>query len=608
MAEQTATEQELVQIVNSYYQESENFFRSRRMRNLRNREAYDGEQDWSHKIPGQSTEFIPKTSQTVEQMVAFLKRGLTQFGDWFSIELGKGAPISNDAARAMLREAFARMPSIEEGEHISFVTVLTDALKSGLLETEMIFKVHGYQVHRNVPSVEEGEALTRVDLKPWTLKIDSIPYDLYNRDPTGRGLYRIHRVVRDYHQVLAMAERGEYDIEVVRRIKDQMDLEEEKERDKQQSDVKLHRRSIVLDECWGTLIGRDGEVKEEKVLLTIANQKHLIRPPTPYPFWHESHPFVEIPIIRRPFSVIHRALYDEVVPLNIALNELFNLMLDGGISSVWGVRQVRPSYLEDPSEISDGIPQNKTLVLNDTAPPDAKAIERVTEGEVPPDAMAMFNVLVNELNGAAKTNEINLGLLPPKQVRATEVVEASQNSAVVLDSIVSDVEAGIEKIIRKAWLVMLQNADELSTGDLQESLTRREQLALARMTEPERYAKMGAGAKFRVNGLSATLAKARDFQKIMALLQLAQQNPILFNAFIREYSGPKILAKVIRVLNINPEEIRRGGDEDGETEVQNVMGMIGLLNPRGSQVSEGATGEPGLPSEINQQMKPSQVA
>ena len=112
----------------------------------------------------------------------------------------------------------------------------------------------------------------------------------------------------------------------------------------------------------------------------------------------------------------------------------------------------------------------------------------------------------------------------------------------------------------------------------------------------------------------ATLAKARDFQKIMALLQVSAQNPVLQRAMMVKFDGERILEKIIRVLNLNPEDLERDPDKDPSQEIKTVMGMMMAQNgqmpgqgPAASNQSAGMTGEPGMPSEINQTAQPSQV-
>jgi hypothetical protein len=165
-------------------------------------------------------------------------------------------------------------------------------------------------------------------------------------------------------------------------------------------------------------------------------------------------------------------------------------------------------------------------------------------------------------------------------------------------------------VLRKAWLTLLQNADFLMESDLTELMSNKELLTLARMSPAERFAQLANGAKFRVFGLSQTLAKARDFQKIMALLQVAAQNPVLMRAMMVKFDGERILDKLIRLLNINPEDLARDPDKDSGPEITTTMALMQAMGGAGraaTNQSTGMTGEPGMPSEINQAAMPSQV-
>jgi hypothetical protein len=129
----------------------------------------------------------------------------------------------------------------------------------------------------------------------------------------------------------------------------------------------------------------------------------LIRKPEPNPFWHGESPFIACPIIRVPFSVWHKAVFDHASNLNLAINEIFNLMIDGGIASVWGTKQIRSDMLVNPEQITDGVPQGITLDIKNEVPWGQKVMDNLTEGQVPNDAMAMFESLSREFEAAALT-------------------------------------------------------------------------------------------------------------------------------------------------------------------------------------------------------------
>ena len=599
---------DIVSVLLDYRYEAEEARRDRLNRSRQNREAAHNIQDYSDKQEGQSTEFLPRTSAAVQQFKAFIKRGLIQFGHWFDMEMPDDSPISGEDARYILMEFLNNIPvSLFNQESTTIAHVLSDGGEVGLLESLIIMKVHGYKRKKPEFSFEEGK--TTFKLEPWNLVIELIKPEDYYPDPTGRKLYEIHRVERDLVDVVRLAEQGVYDKEVVNKIVQDYAKEEPEakarktEQDQNKVPPPKFRRRVVIDEFWGTIV-KDNKVLHENVFCAMANDTYLIRKPKPNPFWHGGSPFVAGPLTRVPFSVWHRALADDFVPLNKAINEMFNLMLDGGLASVWGIKQLHAEWLEDPRQVSNGISQGDTLAMNDSAPPDGKVLEQVATGQVPTDAMAMFQVLSGEFNAAALTNEIRLGQLPSKQVKATEVVEASQSQAVLLDSIVADCEFYTEQLLKKSWLTILQNMDDIDVRVIDSAVSRRAALILARMPKKDRFRILGNLAYFKVSGLSSLLNRARDFQKLMSIIQLIQGNPLLLQSFFRRFSGDKIIDLMFKQMNLDPRVMERSDEEKASMGKQAddaaVMQQLGLT---GSGRQGGGTGGQSQQSEINQEIQ-----
>ena len=556
---------------------------TRLWKNFQNRELYLGRQDWSHKQPGQSTEFLPKVGTSVEQMAALVRRGLVQFGNWFSVDVDnnvRGA-ISGTHIQSLM-EVFLKNLWRQNNKTQDVATVISDAVKIGMLESLIILKVHGGMMKTRkfiaeageVGLSEDGEAVRGEDTlrieesEEWRLRIDLVRPEDYYPDPTGNGLYEIHRVERDLHEVMEMAENGVYDMEAVKMLVNTdyprpMD-EERTDRDRNQDETTTpsFRKRVVLDEFWGTLLHSDGTVAHRNIVCTIANDTYLIRPPEPNPFWHQESPFIAEPIIRVPFSVWHKALYDDASNLNLAINEMFNLILDGGIAAVWGTRQIRLDDLDDPGQVSGGVPQGATLAVKSTLPHGQKVMETITEGNVPGDGMAVFQMLENEFAQAALTNEIKLGQIPTKQVRATEVIEANQSQSVTLDGFVADLENNvIVPLLRKSWYTVLQNADMLPPEVFTGLVDRRVALTLLRASPAERFSLFYGMANFQVHGLSDTMSKARDFQKFMAMQQVILTNPWLLQAAMRRLSADKTLDSMFNMMNFNPKQVEKTLDE-----------------------------------------------
>ena len=620
----------VIQAIQQCWDQADLARRDRIERNRRNRDVFLGRQDFSYKIPGQSREFLPKVPMSIEQMTSFVKRSLVQSDDWFSVTVDRqleefiyGSQVSS-LLRVFLNNLWA-----DGGQTTNISTVISDAVKIGLLESLMILKVHGGIVRKHRFFTEPGELITEESGKlrrgsptlkqseeeEWRLRIDLVRPEDYYPDPTGNNLYEIHRVERDLHQVLDMAERGIYDPDIVKQLVDtdykRSEDEERTSRDRAQNETiqPAFRKRVVLDEFWGTLLASDGTVAHRNVVATVANKKFLIRPPEPNPFWHQESPFCVRPLIRVPFSVWHKALYDSASELNLALNEMFNLILDGGLASVWGIRQVRLGDLEDPEQVSGGLPQGATLAVKDTLPHNGKVVETVTTGQIPNDAMAVFEFLNREFTQSAMTNELKLGALPAKNVKATEVVEASQSQAVTLDGIVSDIETGfMDSLLYKSWLTILQNADDIPENTMTNMLDARTAMLILRAQPEERFALFAGRTKFKVTGMSGTLSKNRNFQKLMAIHQAVQMNPALFQAYMTKYSPDKALRAMFRALDINPDDLQMTAEELQQLpqRLQELPAYAALTGggPGVMGGEENSGGEPGMQSEVSQMANP----
>lgn len=618
---------QVANIVLAYKRESERARETRMRKNRANREAFMSLQDWSHKKEGQSREFLPKVAVAAERFSAFVKRSLIQFGDWFTVDMRGGSILDGDDVRSILKYYLSHLPEEGDSKEVDVSVRIGDAVKAGSLDSLIVLKVYGRPVEKKRFALS-GQRVRRKKVKQWRLFIDLVRAEDYHRDPTGNGLYEIQVMERDLYQIKKQTtdNGGPYDPEVVEMLEADMDRLDPQERDEQErghdeTHDNKHRKRVELLECWGTLLDEQGEVLHENAVTTIANDRFVIREPESNPFWHGESPFIAEPIIRVPDSVWHRALYDDATSLNFSINELFNLMLDGGLASVHGIKQIRLDALEDPSQASSGIMQGDTLAVTSELPFGEQAVETVATGEVPNDAMNMFQVVEREFNTSALTNEIQMGFLPPKAVKATEVVEAEQNSAVTMDAIAADLEnAVLVQVLRKSWLTILQSASELDAEEIVRAIGPRKALILARMSPAERFVSMGQNSSIKVHGLSATVARSRDFQKLMALMQSIVGNPVLLQAGVRRISADKIITQMLKMLGVNPEHIEKDEIEAQrlQKDMQELPFFMDLVGGGARQASEGASrggsglgsedaGEPNFPAEVNQQSRPSEI-
>jgi len=594
----------LLTALRAYKREGDDAKKTRMKKNRDNMNAYLSVQDWSHKSEGQSQEFLPKTSVAVEQFGGFVKRALTQFGAYYDIELplGSESPISGSAIRELMNCSLDNL-LVGDNKFSSFQLQLSDGVKTGALESLCIFKIHG-NMHAEprfrFEAGDQGIKLEQDELESWKLRVDLVNPMNYGVDPTGANLYEYHTVEKDLHKVIELAEQGVYDSAAVARLENDFKMKEEDTRQRDQTghdDAQKpgFRKKVVITEFWCSIIDNDGKLVHRNVFCAMANDRYVIRKPTKNPFWHKKSPFVAIPLIRVPFSEWHKALFDDAVKLNFAENEIFNLIIDGGISAVWGIKQVRIDDLEDPAQAQGGFPQGETLAIKSTVPYGHKVLEKVAEGEVPRDSMAVLEMLSREFAAAALSSELKLGSLPSKQVRATEIVELSQSQAVTLDGIIADVEQMIEMVLERIWLTMLQNLDDFSASHILTAVGPRVAFTLGTMSPAERYSIFANNpCSFKVHGLSAMLARTRDFQKFMALLQAVTTNPLLFQAFFKKYSPDKVLNHMMKMLGINPERIEKDDMElqrlsQDLTELQQLLPLVSGPQGGGQQAAQSGT-------------------
>lgn len=555
-------DKDVAQTVLGYYREASEAKLRRMSKNQKNFDTYNLNGDFSHKRKGQSQEFLPKMQMAVDQIASFLTQGLmdqTDSGGWFDVSFQAGyepKTLTSQEWNKLLRH---------ELDEIDYASFFQDTLKSGLLGSLMISKIHGENVnHRKyvVRETTDGKRLARINKTVWRLKAETVRQEDYYPDPSGAGLYEIHDIEMDLHTLVEIAEARPdiFDMEAVNTIPVGNDSvqEHKKSRETDQNiPVPNNRKKIRVLECWGTLVGPDGKVSHRDVVTTITHDGIVIRPPMPIDLWDGDSPFVTSPIIRVPNSVWHRALMDAASNLNIAQNELFNLMLDGGIMAVFGIKQVRMNWLENPEEVEDGIPPGTTLGANASCPPGGKVLERVDTGTMSGEALSMYSLIDRESQSSALSNDIRTGNLPSRAVKATEIVAANQTIDGIFNGMVKYIDNKFCKpTLKKALLNMAANFDEMPREKIKSVLGFVRAEELSKFANEDIFADLANGMTLKVFGLTDVINRVNDFRKITTLLQTIGGNQDLMQEFRLKYSIEKFLGEIIKNLGIDLDKIK----------------------------------------------------
>lgn len=607
------TDDDIAQKILAFRDESEEARRTREDFNRRNIAAYHNRDCVTQKIDGQSNEFLPKTQVAVDTLAAYIEQGITGYGDWFQVSLEPNPYITQTPMKAHLVQKLMRY-HLEHPPRglLPFSTIISDAVKYALLQSLLVLKVHGKFVTERVPNIDfsliretseqeityrQESDLNLIERTVWHPLVEVIRPEDYFPDPSGSGLYEIHRFEKDYYELIdqAQGEHAIYNMEEVEKITSTSThserhtrMDDETNQDGAHNRV-IGRKRIVCYEFWGTLLDEDGHVLAapdgtlyKNIVCTITECGRLIRAPQVNPFWHQQSPFCVAPLSRVPGSVYHKAIFDSVVDLNIAQNNLYNLIFDAGVSSVWGTKQFAAHRVANAEEFQNGIPPGSVLVLTEDADPQIPVMTRIPDGNLPSDALNLFNLMEREADRASMVNSFKQGVLPPRQVKATEIQASENQSSVLMDNLLRTLEVHvIQPVLTKYWMNILQNSDmwgSLKTvAIIGEEATR----FIAGIPPAMRFYLYAEGTHFKVDGLSSLQKNTQQFQKIMALLQGASTTPLLLQEFMQRISMPKMLDFMLKIMNINPEMFEATDEEKASLEqrMEQMKQIQQMMNP-----------------------------
>lgn len=601
---------ELIQTVLQYHQHSKTYKSERQRRNNFNWNIYQGKQDYSHKRKGQSKEFVPKLALGVEYLVATVLNGLTnRSDDWFSIQKGLQPDdvFDPDTIRTIM--------SYELYNADAYV-FLSNAIKNVGLDSFVSAKVYGcieniprFHVEPGTPFVQvEGQPpqkakktkVEKTEVKRWKLAIDLIDFESYDEDPEPNPsgpLYKIHTVKRDLHELIEVAENYPdiYDMKVIKSIQESFEDQEAEENKRQrkgqtkatQADF---RKKITMREMWGTVLDRQtGKIKEKNIVMTIANDKYLIRPPQKNTRMDGKDPFVSSSLINIPGSIHGKGFLDAAASMNKTYNEGYNLLLDGFFDQIKGIKQFRRGIMTNPRQASGSIPTGATVEIDESTPPGVQVIEKCRTGEVPQDAFGFLKYTEDNLNESMFSNENRLGGYPSSSsTKATAISIADQSLSGIMGGLARIFEDKfVAPLLEKSWAEILQNMtpETFAEEEIVNLLGKEKALQLSKMTVDERYARGALAGKFSVRGISAIMSRAREFQKLVSILDIVSKSPELYAEFKNKFSMGRTLSAILSAANMREDELKLTEEEKKLAKVKGSIQQImeSALQQAGSQ-------------------------
>lgn len=599
------TDKQIIDWILSCRKEAEEAKHDRMELNKSNYDMFHLRHDFSHKKEGQSQEILSKQSMAVEQNKSFFQQALADLGEWWKAE---SCYVDGEEGMMIRPHEITKLSNhmLKEALYFSHVG---NSIESAMLGSLAISKITGYMKPKpKFVSKKRGRGkglkrwVEKIENKTWEARFNIVRHENYYPDPAGKGLYEIEDSWPDFHEVSAMAESDEdFNKSMVDGLSrgGQPDADEEsgKERETgQNTTTSGHRPKVKLTEFWGTILNpTTGAVEFENVQAIIANDTHLILRPRPNPLWHQRSPYTVSPLMEVANSVWHKAPMDAPTMHNRALIEMYNLVVDAGMKQVNAISQLRKDWLDNPAQVSEGIPPGASLVVNSMCPPGGKVLEPLTAVQIPGEAFNVFNIMVQEFNSSALTSDLRGGITPSREMKATAIVEQSQAITGVFQGMAKNYEARqSQRELELTWMTTAQNWDQIDKEVFISLFGRERGEELAAMSPEDVFANTVNGVRFRVFGISLTLAKAQDFQKLMTLLQTIGGSPVLMEKYTEKYDLGKTLGEIMSALNIDkakleiPREVQmtmEGQADQGAPEAQ-PDGMSQVAEPGGGSLAE----------------------
>lgn len=565
-AETKMTDAEIVKWILACREEAKTAKKTRMDLNRDNYEMFHLNHDFSHKQEGQSTEILSKQSMAVEQNKSFFQQALADLGEWWKAD----ACYPEAEESMMIRPHEITKLSNYMLERANYFSHVGNSIESAMLASLVISKTTGKLIPKpKFISRKKGRGpslkrwLEKIDDKTWEIMFKIVRAENYYPDPDGKGLYEIEDAWVDFYELKNLAEGDEdYDKSMIDGLSraDMTDIEENdgKARETGQDTTSPgHRPKPKVTEFWGTILHpTSGEIVFENVQAVIVNDTHLVLKPRPNPLWHQKSPYTVSPLMEVANSVWHKAPMDAPTKHNRALIEMYNLLVDAAMKEVNANHQIRKDWLDNPAQVADGVAPGQALVVNSLCPPGAKVMEPLTAVQIPGEAFNVFNLMGQEFNSSALTSDLRAGVTPFREQKATAIVEQSQAITSVFQGMAKNYEGRQStKELELVWMTTAQNWDLIDKEVFVSLFGKQRGEELHQMAPEDVFANTVNGVRFKVFGITLTLARAQEFQKLTTLLQTISASPVLMEEYIKKYDLGKTLGEIMSALNIDKHKL-----------------------------------------------------
>lgn len=506
-----------------------------------NLDLYWNRFDFSKKAPWQAKVVMPEVPNFVDRFASAMKEAMVAVPEGFYTVVDP-ADSEGDVTKIlkkMLDVWLTTSGTSATGYPLAFPAVFEEQMKLGAILACC------------------GVVEWKRDTKFGRVTLDTVDPRFVWQDATGRALYRIRRYEKDRASLKEMLNMKDssgqsiFNMEGMDKLIGHLEQDDQMRREQMVGhglEQTSPRDAITFDEYYATIIGNDGKpMFNGRSLSTVAAQQHLVRGPEKNPYWHGQDWVLHTPLITVPMSVYGRSYMEDFGGVAKTYTELTNLLLDAVFTSSLKAFVVIPGLLLNPEQASEGIHPNKTFFLEEgTRPEDfAKALDL---GDLPQEAITMWQSLKNELREAANMNEIGLGQFAPNgRTSATEVSATQQSSSQVIRSIAQTVETRfLDPALDLMWKTGLQFMSPEDT-------------VLQRAAGPDMFAALYKQRKelvslpitFQARGISTLIQKSQKLKAMLGLLQVIASNQNMAQAFFQATDMRRLITLLFDLSDID---------------------------------------------------------
>jgi hypothetical protein len=562
----------LVKYMEACIQESYKDSEERRAKDRMLWEAHESQmKEMNDKEDWQSRIVLNKPFTTCVQARSLVRRGLLDKQHYFGLE----STNDYDESSKLLSEFWEKS--------LRYWLSTDDAFLPDLFSdsSEMGFAV-GQSMATKIGWETNDEGISR-------LTLHNFPYWHTFPDPdrkprkTWSGLYNIHEEWIDFHVLREKERQGFFtNINLVKTGKSSKsgsgyrseDPDEFYRGQRKAYERNPYRKSVLVQEFWGTLLDENGEMTMRNCTFTVANGI-VIRAVRENPYRKLRWPWVDFSPIPHVMNSHGYGIYESSLSLWKFQNNLLNLFIDNENFRINNMFEFDPTLLENPND--DEVYPGKRFRLRKGA--QGPVVKPVLKGDSTiQDMEFMWALSGNQWENGTFITELLKGDSGGKRDKtATEITLKLQQSIGVFDSIGKDCERGIEHIVWAAKEVLATFHDDFDRPGFRDVFGDDPVwMALANSGELEPEVRMQAlelDCKVRVRGISRLFRQSDEINRIKELLAVAGMTPEMLG-YVKQYETIRKMGEELNqdALVMDEMELKEKMMRDRQVMIQNAIG------------------------------------